>query len=101
MTEDDLSIFRVRHWTGHGKLGWVRLLRFFNTSLRCRDMTEDDLSIFRVRSWTRHVKLGGVRLLRFFDTSLRCRDIAIVSLPQTKPDPPYLSTVHMPLLELT
>ena len=48
MTEDDLSIFRVRNWTGHGKLGGVRFLRFFDTSLRLRDKTEDDLSIFLV-----------------------------------------------------
>ena len=73
--EDDLSIFRVRIWTRHSKLGGVRLLRIFNTSLRWQDMTEDDLSIFRVRIWTRHGKLGGVRLLRIFDMSLRCRDM--------------------------
>ena len=71
MMEDDLSISKVRTWTRHGKLGGVRLLRFFDTSLRCRDMTEDDLSIFRVRIWTRHGKLGGVRFLRFFDMCLR------------------------------
>ena len=67
--------FLVLSWTWHGKLGGVRLLQFFDRSLRCQDTTEDDLSIFRVRSWTRHGKIGGVRFLRFFDTSLRCRDI--------------------------
>ena len=71
MTEDDLSMFRERTWTRHGKLGEVRLLQFFNTSLRCQDMTEDDLSMFRVRTWTWHGKLGGVHFLRFFDTCLR------------------------------
>ena len=45
-TEDDLSIFQVRTWTQYSKLGSVRLLRFFDMSLCCRDMTEDDLSIF-------------------------------------------------------
>ena len=38
MTEDDLSVFRVRIWTQHGKLKGVRLLRFFDMSLRCRDI---------------------------------------------------------------
>ena len=64
----------MRSWTWHGKLGGVRLLRFFDTSLRCQDMTEDDLSIFWVHIWTWHGKLGGVRFLRNFDTSLRFRD---------------------------
>ena len=45
MTEDDLSKFRVRIVTQHSKLGLVRLLRIFNTSLRWRDMMEDDLTI--------------------------------------------------------
>ena len=69
--EDDLSIFRLRTWTRYVKLGGVRFLRFFNTSLRCRYMTEDDLSIFRVRILTRHDKLGGVHFLRFSDMCLR------------------------------
>ena len=64
----------MRSWTWHGKLWVVRLLRFFDTSLRCQDMTEDDLSFFRVRIWIWHGKLGGVRFLRNFDTSLRFRD---------------------------
>jgi len=33
MTEDDLSIFWVHIWTWHGKLGGVRFLRNFDTSL--------------------------------------------------------------------
>ena len=41
MTEDDLSIFRVRIWTRHGKLGGVRFLRNFDTSLRCQDIVDD------------------------------------------------------------
>ena len=57
--EDDLTIFVVHIWTWHIKLGGVRLLRFFATSLCCQDMTEDDLTIFGVRIWTWHVKLGG------------------------------------------
>ena len=73
--EDYLSIFRVHTWTRHGKLGGVRLLQFFDTSLRCWDMTEDDLYIFWVHTWTRHGKLGGVSLLQFFNTSLPCRDM--------------------------
>ena len=63
--EDDLSVFQVLSWTEHVKLGGVRLLRFFDTSLRCRDTTEDDLSIFRVRSWTWHDKLGGYAFYGF------------------------------------
>ena len=82
----------MRTWTWHGKLGGLRLLRFFDTSLHCQDTMEDDLSIFQVRSLTRHGKLGGVRLLRFFDTSLRCRDMMEDDLSnptdhQPQPDP--------------
>ena len=88
--EDDLSGFRVRTWTWHGKFGGVRLLWFFHTSLRCRDMTEDDLSIFQVRTWTRHSKLGEVRFLRFFDTCLRFRVIVDQSLL------PYLTEEDLP-----
>ena len=65
MTEDDLSISKVRTWTRHGKLVGVSLLRFFDTSLHCRDMTEDDLSIFQVRTWTQHGKLGGSAFYSF------------------------------------
>ena len=65
MMEDNLSIFQVHSWTPHGKLAGVRFLRFFDTSLCCRDMTEDDLSIFRVRTWTRHGKLGGYAFYSF------------------------------------
>ena len=46
MTEDDLSIFRVRSWTRHVKLGGVRLLRFFDTSLRFRDIAVISLPQF-------------------------------------------------------
>ena len=63
--EDDLSIFWVHTWTQHSKLGGVRLLRFFDMSLCCRNMTEDDLSIFWVRSWTGHGKLGGYAFYGF------------------------------------
>ena len=80
----------MRSWTRHVKLGGVRLLQFFATSLRCRDMTEDDLSIFQVRTWTRHSKLGEVRFLRFFDTCLRFRVIVDQSLL------PYLTEEDLP-----
>ena len=75
MTEDDLSIFQLHTWTQHGKLVGVRLLPFFDMSLRYRNMTEDDLSISKVRTWTQHGKLVGVSLLWFFGTSLRCQDM--------------------------
>ena len=65
MTKDDLYVFRVLNWTAHVKLGGVRLLRFFDMGLPCRDMTEDDLSVFRVLNWTGHVKLGGYTFYGF------------------------------------
>ena len=85
-------------WTWHGKLGGVRLLRFLDTSLRCRDTTEDNLSIFRVRKWTRHGKLGGVRLLRIFDRSLRCRDMIARAFPAIARDRPPLPAIAFVVL---
>ena len=43
MTEGDLSIFLVHTWTRHGKLGGVRLLRFFDTSLCFREIAAKSL----------------------------------------------------------
>ena len=76
----------MRSWTRHGKLWVVRLLRFFDTSLRCQDMTEDDLSFFRVRIWIWHGKLGGVHFLRNFDTCLRFRDIVDARCGRRRPN---------------